>query len=326
MSTKKNTILLIEDDQDLGETISEYLTDVGFDVIWAQNGPQGIQKAIQHYPDAIISDINMPGITGYEVFDMLHQINATSAIPFIFLSAKASKDDILLGLHLGVDDYIPKPFELADLEKIVRKRIASRKRINDLNDEKFHALLNNNYCGMVLLKGQAIEYLNSKFADILGYCQQEIAGNSLINFIDKHYIKSISDNIAKCEQGAVKEFETGVKAIRKDGQTVDIMVKGSNIIMSGEKRIVLSCIKTASILNDKVVIDAKNAAKVKLSARELEILSLVCAGLTNAQIAEKLFLSERTVEGHRSRLFDKTGTSSAVALAMWAVRNRIIDV
>lgn len=326
MNTKKHTILLIEDEKDIGETISEYLTDVGFEIIWAQNGPQGIQKAIQHYPDAIICDINMPGITGYEVFDMLHQINVTSVIPFIFLSAKASKDDILLGLHLGVDDYIPKPFELTELEKTVRKRIETRKRITDLNDEKFHAILNNNFCGMVLLKGQTIEYLNKKFAEMLGYSQQEVSGNSLINFVDKQNIKTISDSISKCEQGATKEFETGAKAIRKDGKTVDILIKGSNIIMSGEKRIVLSCVKTADISNDKVAIDAKNAARIKLSARELEVLALVCAGLTNAQIAEKLFLSERTVEGHRSRLFDKTGTGSAVALAMWAVRNRIIDV
>nr|HPI45957.1 response regulator [Tenuifilaceae bacterium] len=160
MDVKQNTVLLVEDDIDLRETISEYLNGVGFEVILAENGSLGIQKAIQHRPDVIVCDISMPGITGYEVFNMLHQINTTSVIPFIFLSAKASKEDILLGLHLGADDYIPKPFEFGELVKVIRRRIENRQRINEVNDEKFHAILNNSYSGTIILKGQVIEHAN----------------------------------------------------------------------------------------------------------------------------------------------------------------------
>lgn len=85
MEGKRNSVLLIEDDFDLKDTISEFLGKEGFDVILAENGSQGIQKAIQHRPDIIVCDITMPGITGYEVFNMLHQVNTTSVIPFIIL-------------------------------------------------------------------------------------------------------------------------------------------------------------------------------------------------------------------------------------------------
>ena len=326
MDVKQNRVLLVEDDIDLRETISEYLNGVGFDVVLAENGSQGIQKAIQHRPDVIVCDISMPGITGYEVFNMLHQINTTSVIPFIFLSAKASKEDILLGLHLGADDYIPKPFEFGELVKVIRRRIENRQRINEVNDEKFHAILNNSYSGTIILKGQVIEHANKQFADMLGYYQQEIVGNNLINFVNKDDIRTVSDSIAKCEQGAIKDFELEFKAIHKNSNLIDVRFKGSNVVFNGEKRIVSSCSSEVEVLKTASTKESKRVGQVKLSARELEILTLVCQGLTNAQIAEKLFLSERTVEGHRARLFDKTGTNSAVSLAMWAVRNKIINL
>lgn len=325
MKSKRNVILLIEDDADLKETISEYLTGEGFEVILAENGSQGIQKAIQYRPDVIVCDITMPGITGYEVFNMLRQINTTSVIPFIFLSAKASREDILLGLHLGADDYIPKPFEFGDLVRVVRNRIDNRKKIIDVNDEKFNALLNNSFSGTIVLSGQVIEHTNRQFADMLGYCQEELIGNNLINFVHKDDIRAVADSISKCEQGAIKNFGIAFKAIHKNNSLVDIYLKGSNVEFKGEKRIVSSCMSdTLERIDGETM--GKEKGMVKLSEREIEILTLICQGLSNARIASKLFLSERTVEGHRARLFDKTGTNSAVSLALWAVKNKIIKL
>lgn len=325
MEIKRDTILLIEDDFDLKDTISEFLGNEGYEVILAENGSQGIQKAIQHRPDVIVCDITMPGITGYEVFNMLHQINTTSVIPFIFLSAKASREDILLGLHLGADDYIPKPFEFSELIRIIKQRIENRKKVIELNDEKFDALLNNSFSGTLILNGQLIEHTNKHFADMLGYFQEELIGNNLINFIHTDDICKVVDNISKCEHGAIKNFNIVFKAIHKNKDLVELSLKGSSVIFKGEKRIVSSCTSEKS----DVTVKENNNLKinsVKLSGREIEILTLICQGLSNAQIAAKLFLSERTIEGHRARLFDKTGTNSAVSLAMWAVKNKIIKI
>ncbi len=324
MESKQNTILLIEDDVDLKETITDFLHDEGFQIIQAENGSSGIQKAIQTRPDIIICDITMPGISGYEVFNMLRQINTTSVIPFIFLSAKATKEDILLGLHLGADDYIPKPFEFSELLKIVRNRIENRRKLIDVNDEKFHALINNTFSGTVILNGQVIEHANKQFAEMLGYVKEEMIGNNLINFIHQDDIRNISDYISKCEQGALKDFIVEFKAIHKNNTLIDVCLKGSNVIFNGEKRIVSSCIAEVAEKSYKEI--GKKIGSVKLSEREIEILTLICQGFSNSQIAAKLFLSERTIEGHRARLFNKTGTNSAVSLAMWAVKNKLIKI
>jgi DNA-binding NarL/FixJ family response regulator len=101
-------------------------------------------------------------------------------------------------------------------------------------------------------------------------------------------------------------------------------LKGSNVIFNGEKRIVSNCI--AEVLEKNVKEIHSKALSIKLSDREIEVLTLICQGFSNAQIAANLFLSERTIEGHRARLFSKTETNSAVALAMWAVKNKVIKI
>ncbi len=321
---KKHCILLIDDDFDLRNTISELLNNEGFEAILAENGSQGIQKAIEHRPDAIVCDIVMPGINGYEVFNMLKQISTTSVIPFIFISEKSSKEDILTGLQLGVDDYIPKPFDVKSFLKVIKNRIESRKKVIELNDEKFHALINTSLNGALILNGQLIEYTNKRFADMLGYAKDELIGNNLINFIHKDDITNIVDSITKCQIGAIKDFEVEFKAIAKDNGINDLILSGSGVDFNGDKKIVSNCIPISNQLGSTKI--SKNTLPVKLTNREIEILALVCQGLTNSQIAAKLFLSERTIEGYRTKLFDKTETTSAVSLAMWAVKNKIINV
>lgn len=320
-----SNILFIEDDHDLRETISELLINEGFKTILAENGSQGIQKAIQYIPDVIVCDIAMPGISGYEVFNMLRQINTTAVIPFIFLSAKSSKEDILLGLRLGVDDYIPKPFEFPELVKVVKNRIDNRKKIIELNDEKFHALLNNTFSGEFVLKEQEIIYSNENFAKIIGYSKKEIVGNNLINFVHKDDIKSIADNISRCVEGAIKEFNVNIKVIHKNNSLINLYLKGTSVLFKGSKRIVVSC----DIVKEKkgdLNSSKRHYTHIKLTKRESEILNLVCKGLSNAQIASKLFLSERTIEGHRAHIYEKTGTNSAVSLAIWAFKNSLVNL
>jgi PAS domain S-box-containing protein len=317
-------ILLIEDDTDLRETVSECLSHEGFEVILAENGSQGIQKAIQVRPDVVVCDITMPGITGYEVFNILRQINSTSVIPFIFLSAKASKEDILLGLHLGADDYITKPFDIPHLISVIKLRIEQRQRVIALNDEKFTVLLRNVFSGAIILNGQVIEYANDHFARTLGYYQEELSGNSLINIVFKEDVKKIADLLTKCSDGVIKEFESQFRAIQKNSNLLPVSIKGSIIEYKGEKRLVATLQENTGRAGNGSVEQIEKT--VKLSEREKEILRLICQGLSNAEIAAKLFLSERTIEGHRARIYSKTGTKNAVALAMWAVKRKIINI
>jgi two-component system sensor histidine kinase/response regulator len=116
-------ILVIEDEQDIREKIITILQYEGYQPISADNGQTGITLAKRDLPDLILCDILMPGISGYGVLDELRNDPLTTAIPFIFLTAIATKEDIRYGMTLGADDYLTKPFEVDDLLATIQTRL-----------------------------------------------------------------------------------------------------------------------------------------------------------------------------------------------------------
>jgi len=106
---EKNIILVVEDSVDVQRYIRRALKPF-YEVVDAMEGQEGIQKAQEIIPDLIISDIMMPGIDGYELCRILKNDRETSHIPIILLTAKAAEENILMGLEVGADDYITKPF------------------------------------------------------------------------------------------------------------------------------------------------------------------------------------------------------------------------
>jgi DNA-binding response OmpR family regulator len=120
-------ILVIEDNQSIKQTILDLLDSEGFEVYSACNGCEGIELAKNVIPDLIICDVIMPLKNGFEVIKELSSNLSTSLIPFIFLSAKADKDDIRVGIELGAVDYITKPFRLGELLNVINIRLKKSK-------------------------------------------------------------------------------------------------------------------------------------------------------------------------------------------------------
>lgn len=116
-------ILVVEDEKSVRENIVTLLTEEGYKVFSAQNGEQGINIAKSEEPDLIICDIMMPGKDGYAVLTELCNHKSTKTIPFIFLTAKVERSDLRLGMELGADDYLFKPFKIAELLKSVESRL-----------------------------------------------------------------------------------------------------------------------------------------------------------------------------------------------------------
>ncbi|AFY92146.1 anti-sigma factor antagonist [Chamaesiphon minutus] len=117
------TILAIEDEAKILENIQEILELEGFDVLIAENGRIGVQLAREHHPDLIICDVMMPELDGYDVLITLRQDPNTLKIPFIFLSARATKADFRKGMSLGADDYLTKPFTPGELREAISTRL-----------------------------------------------------------------------------------------------------------------------------------------------------------------------------------------------------------
>lgn len=111
-------ILIIDDEVSLRETVRELLTYLGYDVLEAQNGMEGLEKVKQFIPDLIICDVMMPVLDGYE-FMKQHQISDYSYIPVILLTAKVALKDQKIGLALGSKGYLKKPFVLKELKQLL---------------------------------------------------------------------------------------------------------------------------------------------------------------------------------------------------------------
>jgi DNA-binding response OmpR family regulator len=107
-----NSILVIDDDPTLLELLRAHLETAGYRALLATDGPSGLQIAFDAEPDLLILDVMMPGMDGWEVCELLRR---KSDLPVIMLTAKGEEIDKLRGFHLGVDDYVTKPFSFAEL-------------------------------------------------------------------------------------------------------------------------------------------------------------------------------------------------------------------
>ena len=113
----KQKILIVDDDVNIAELISLYLTKECFDTLTVNDGEAAIKQFASYQPNLVLLDLMLPGIDGYEV---CRELRKTSSIPIIMLSAKGEIFDKVLGLELGADDYMIKPFDSKELVARVR--------------------------------------------------------------------------------------------------------------------------------------------------------------------------------------------------------------
>jgi two-component system phosphate regulon response regulator PhoB len=109
------TVLVIDDEPELVRLLDYNLTRAGYLALTARDGEKGLAAARQHRPDLVLLDVMMPGLDGWEVCKRLRADPATASVPLLMLTAKAEEGDRVLGLELGADDYVVKPFGVKEL-------------------------------------------------------------------------------------------------------------------------------------------------------------------------------------------------------------------
>lgn len=122
-------VLLIEDSQTLRDLVLQILEIENYAVAVAVDGEQGLKLARESTPDLILCDITMPKMSGLEVLRAVRSDPATAAVPFIFLTARAERGDLRVGMDLGADDYLTKPFDADELLAAVRARLRKHQSI-----------------------------------------------------------------------------------------------------------------------------------------------------------------------------------------------------
>lgn len=168
-----NKLLIIDDDKGLTELLSDYLSQQGFDVRVANNPLEGIELIKKAPHDLLLLDVMMPEIDGFEA---LKRIRTFSSIPVIMLTAKGDDFDKILGLELGADDYLPKPFnqrELVARIKALIRRLNPSTAFNQPQKVSLHGVDINEANQAVIANGNTIEMTSTEFL-LLAYLMKNV--------------------------------------------------------------------------------------------------------------------------------------------------------
>lgn len=129
---KRPRVLVIDDDRKLCRLIRDYLEPLGYELGLVHTGPDGVQYATAEQWDAVILDVMLPGLDGFEV---LKQIRRTSDVPILMLTARGEEADRIVGLEIGADDYLPKTFStrelLARLRAVIRRSARATMNVSE---------------------------------------------------------------------------------------------------------------------------------------------------------------------------------------------------
>jgi DNA-binding response OmpR family regulator len=128
-SASRKKVLIVDDEKDIVDLVAYNLARNGYDTIVANNGNDAIENAAKNTPDLIILDLMLPGVDGTEVARRLKADARTANIPIIMLTAKGEETDVVVGLTLGADDYVTKPFSM----KVLLARVGSVLRRADMS-------------------------------------------------------------------------------------------------------------------------------------------------------------------------------------------------
>ena len=167
MPNKK--VLIVDDDSNICELLRLYLEKDGFDTVIANDGEAAIVKYNLEEPDLILLDVMMPKLDGWQV---CRTIRKSSSVPIIMLTAKGETFDKILGLDLGADDYVTKPFDSKELVARVKANISQYRRIKD-TDQKTERTIEygdisiNPLTHRVYVKGREIELKNKEYELLL---------------------------------------------------------------------------------------------------------------------------------------------------------------
>lgn len=353
-------ILLIDDDQRLGRTIENVLKSNGYDVCYANNGALGIQKAFEYNPELILCDINMDPIDGYQVYNALKESTLIDRVPFMFLTANADLEDIRFGLNLGVDDYFIKPFENNNLIGSIEKRLAKYRRFKEIGKQEFNTLFKLSPYGIFLFDGNMILEANPALIKILELDEVNLKSYSINEILDTSSFLDIEERIHKCTKGLLSSFRENVIIISKNGQrkrayfSASVYEKYSNhplmmglvLLNTGNNETeaeiyvteILKILKKENIvvtetMGEKLTdifkiqnVKIKKQTNSVFSDRENQVLRLSMEGLPIKIIADKLSISDRTVEKHRSSMMSKTNSNNMIEVIIYALRNNLIDI
>jgi len=160
----ESTILIIDDDEKLNRLLTDFLSEFGFKLLTATHPEDGLKMLNRNSPDLVILDVMLPGMDGFEVCKKIRQ---HSQVPIIMLTARGELMDKVVGLELGADDYLPKPFEPRELVARIHSVLRRAKKIDTARSQSFDRLEIDFSRHIVKLDGDIVDLTTNEFTALV---------------------------------------------------------------------------------------------------------------------------------------------------------------
>ncbi|MEZ0170919.1 response regulator [Microvirga sp. TS319] len=325
----QKTILCVEDEDDLRTDLAEELETAHYRVLQASNGNEALRLLETERPDLVLCDITMPGIGGYEVLKAIREQGDKADVPFIFLTALAERNDVLVGKQAGADDYLVKPIDYEILLATIAARLSQVARVQSSAvsraEEAWQEVLRSS-------RGQAVEALyKATFAFdrfLVGVVIVDEKGE--VRLMNKEAERIIGENDgigvssgilrgAAAKQNA-KLYQAIEKAFEEESLDEIVSFPRSSggrpyLVLVPGQRFSANERPEAVVL---LVIDTEQRTKVSgdtlvrlynLTPSETRVALLLIDGKRLDQIAEELEVAQTTVVFHLKNLFRRTETN-----------------
>lgn len=295
-------ILCIEDEPSLRDDIAAELCEAGYEVIQAADARVALERLDDRRPDLILCDIVMPGMDGRALLAHLRSARPElDGIPFVFLTALSSREQMIEGRRAGADDYLTKPIDYDLLRAIVAARLDQVARLRSARvPEAETGVLDNLTLGVVLLDAEGnVRHANRAAQDLA-----RVAGITLEPRVTgtgedgRRLTALVARMLSGSEGGAALWLEAGARRVMVLGRPFG----------AGPTRGVAAMLT----LSDPDCHDTLDPAVLRqlfdLTPTEANVARLVAEGLRRDQVAARLEISANTVAFHLRNIFDKTGT------------------
>jgi Response regulator containing a CheY-like receiver domain and an HTH DNA-binding domain len=354
---EKEVILIVGDDVSIIGTLEESLQKFGYACFVAFSSAQGIQRAFECTPDLIICVPEKECFKSFDFFNVIKESSHTFDIPFIVISDSISMEDSLFALELGVDLVLDKLPKNKDLQQVLEARIKTHSRLKReseriflksfdqvsypivIYDTDFNIVNANNSFYSIFNKD------GSKFIwEVIGMDRElfqrlsyKIFANSESReelnlrvrqngYYEEYNLVLSSLNTLFAKRSALIVFQKvnaydlveNIEVSNSVGITQGLGLNDSGLFLMGQRNP-----SDRAFCTDG---GAGRANEMNFTKRQLEVLELSILGLPMKQIADKLCISEKTVEKYRSNLMEKTGSKNIIELVLFAIKNKYVQV
>ena len=321
MKTSPIKILLLETSVKKNSSVKQILDENGFQTESFCAIEQTIEKITNQSVDLIICDCMVNEYNGFAVFKMLKKYLRNYGVPFFLILDKYEKEDILIGLEMGIDNFLVSPFSKESVYYKIENQLNKKEELNIFETGSFKEYFNSSLIAMFYVEDDKITLVNKAFSKINYDCANEILQLPVQSVFTLTALKQNELNYRRFQNGITNYcLLTYVNCFKNSGRNFDVsFYRGKN---QGATHVFAEIVeyqngKENSQANSKNSSNNEYDAsifteEIKLTAREHQVFEMSANGLPIKIIASELNLSERTVEKHRANIMAKAKAKNMI--------------